>query len=267
MTVTTIPSLPTVSSVQPVRRLVMRAALVTLALTCLVACADESPGEACARGPLFSSARQRAERAVSELDRTTTIELEESVTAVVDQLLLLREISPRDLRDALGVLLAAYGQLVVALDDAAWNPEVANNDPAVSTARAAFAETSVAQAVEEVTQFYAQQCELALGESNPLFAITGTTLPLPESGDEASLDAPEDAGASASELQAVGFLIGETYGVALVAPEAECVARSLGATFADASDINVNDEQYFALVVETFVSCGVTTPPTTTPEN
>ena len=249
------------------RRRLAFGVMTLLVFASLTGCGDESPGEACARGPLFSSSRQRAERAVSELDRTTTIELEESVTAVVDQLLLLREISPRDLRDSLGVLLAAYGQLVVALDDVSWNPEVANNDPAVSAARAAFAETSVAQAVDEVTQFYAQQCELAIGESNPLFAITGTTLPLPESGEEASLDAAEVPGVTPSELQAVGFLIGETYGVALVAQEAECVARSLGTTFSDANDIDVNDEQYFALVVETFVSCGVTTPPTTTPEN
>ena len=249
------------------RRRLAFGGMTLLVFASLTGCGDESPGEACARGPLFSSSRQRAERAVSELDRTTTIELEESVTAVVDQLLLLREISPRDLRDSLGVLLAAYGQLVVALDDVSWNPEVANNDPAVSAARAAFAETSVAQAVDEVTQFYAQQCELAIGESNPLFAITGTTLPLPESGEEASLDAAEDPEVTPSELQAVGFLIGETYGVALVAQEAECVARSLGTTFSDANDIDVNDEQYFALVVETFVSCGVTTPPTTTPEN
>ena len=134
-------------------------------------------------------------------------------------------------------------------------------------ARAAFAETSVSTAADTVEQFFADQCKLALGESNPLFAVVGTTLPLPEPGEEPRLDAAEDPTVSPGELQSVGFLIGETYGVALVAQEAECIARSLGATFADASDVDVNDEQYFALVTETFVSCGVTTPPTTTPDN
>lgn len=240
---------------------------IVLCAVWLASCASDSPAEACARGPLVASARQRAERAVAELERTTTVELEESVTAVVDQLLLLRDISPRDLKDPLGTLIAAYGQLVVALDDVGWNPTVADNDAAVAKARAAFAETTVANAVENVTEFYAQQCEIALGESDPLFAITGTTLPLPESSDEPTLDAPDDPAAATNELQAVGFLIGETYGVALEASQAECVARSLGASFKSASDIDVNDEQYFALVKETFVSCGVTTPPTTTPDN
>lgn len=233
----------------------------------LASCSSESAGEACARGPLFSSARERAERAVAELERTTTVELEESVSSIVDQVLLLREVSPRSLRDPLGVLLAAYGQLVVAFDDVAWNPQVAMADPGVADARAAFAETSVSTAADTVEEFFADQCEIALGESNPLFAVTGTTLPLPEPGEEPRLDAAEDPVVTPSELQSVGFLIGETYGVALVAEEAECIARALGTTFSDASDIDVSDEQYFALVTETFVSCGVTTPPTTTPDN
>ena len=236
-------------------------ALLTVMAT---SCAAESAAEACARGPIFSSARVRAERAVSELDRTTTIELEESVTSVVDQLLLLREVSPRQLRGALGVLLAAYGQLVVALDDVAWNPQTATTDSAVSKARSAFAETSVAESADEVSRFFAQQCEIAIGESDPLFAITGTTLPLPESGDEASLDAAESNTVDDGELTAIGFTVGEAYGVALTADEAVCVARQLAGSKAK-DDASLDDETYFALIVEIFTSCAVATPPTTTP--
>ena len=228
------------------------------------ACASESAGEACARGPIFSSARERAERAVAELDRTTTIELEESVTQVIDQLLLLREVSPSSLRDPLGVLIAAYGQLVVALDEVAWNPQTADTDPAVSAARAAFAETSVAESVDEVSQFFDEQCKIALGESNPLFAITGTTLPLPESGDEASLDAAESNTVDDGELTAIGFTVGESYGVALTAQEALCVARALAGSQA-ARDAELDDAAYFAVIVEIFNTCAVATPPTTTP--
>lgn len=240
---------------------------LALIAVAVASCAAESPAEACARGPMFSSARTRAERAVAELERTTTVELQESVSAFVDQVLLLRDVSPRSLRDPLGVLLAAYGQLVVAFDDIAWNPQTASSDAVVATARSAFTETSVSMAADEIETFFADQCKLALDQSNPLFAVTGTTLPLPVAGQEPSLDAADDATVTPSELQAIGFLVGETYGVALVPSEAECIARSLGATFVDASDIDVSDEQYFRLVTETFVSCGVTTPPTTTPDN
>jgi hypothetical protein len=249
------------------RRCSATAAVVVVTAALLVGCAAESAADACARGPLFASSRERAERAVTELDRTTTVELEESVAAIVDQVLLLREVSPRSLRDPLGIMLAAYGQLVVALDDVSWDPQAAMADGAVARARAAFAETSVSQAADTVAEFFADQCEIALGESNPLFAVTGTTLPLPLPSEEPSLDAAEDTTVTPSELQAVGFLIGETYGVALVATEAECVARILGTNFNNQTDVDVNNEQYFALVTETFVSCGVTTPPTTTPDN
>lgn len=253
------------------RRLRIRASALivgsALCATMLLACGAESAAEVCARGPIFDSARQRAERAVAEFDRTTTIELEESVTSMVDQLLLLREISPRELRDPLGVLLAAYGQLVVALNDTAWNPQVAATDPTVASARSAFAETSVAEATDEVRDFFDQQCAVALGESNPLFAITGTTLPLPEVSEEPSLDAEEAPVVSDSELQAIGFLLGETYGVALLASEAECVARSLGVTLGEVTDVSLDDAQFFAKVTEVFTSCGVATPPTTTPDN
>ena len=240
---------------------------VVLVLVVASSCSADSAGEACALGPLFSSTRQRAERAVTELEQTTSVELEDSVSAVVDQVQLLREVSPRPLREPLGVLLAAYGQLVVAFDGVMWNPGVAMTDPSVAAARAAFAETSVSTAADSVEEFFVQRCQSAIEDSNPLFAVTGTTLPLPEVGEEPRLDAAEDQSVIQNELRAIGFLIGETYGVAVVSTEAECIARSLGTTFADARDIDLSDEEYFSVVRRTFVSCGVATPPTTTPDN
>lgn len=240
---------------------------IALIVTAIASCSSDSAGEACARGPLFSGTRQRAERAVTELELTTAIELKESVSAVVDQVQLLREVSPRSLREPLGVLLAAYGQLVVAFDAVMWNPGVAMTDPSVAAARAAFAETSVSTAADSVEEFFADQCESAIEESNPLFAVTGTTLPMPELGEEPRLDAAEDDVVTRTELQSIGFLVGETYGVALVSTEAECIGRSLGATFDDTPDIDFSDEQYFALIRQTFMSCEVATPPTTTPDN
>lgn len=247
----------------PVRAIAVCAAM--LAAMTLAACSNETAGEACARGPIFAAARARAERSVAEIDTTSTIELDESLNALVDQLLVLRDVSPRDLRDPLGTLLAAYGQLVVALDDVGWDPQSAASDPAVAKARAAFAETSVSDATNEVEAFFDEQCKVAVGESDPLFAVVGSTLPLPEVSEEPSRDAAEDDAATPSELASIGFVIGETYGVALVATEAECIAGRIGVTFADASDIDVDDEQFFALVRDSFVACGVTTPPTTAP--
>lgn len=233
----------------------------------VVACGSDTPAQACAQGPLFASARQRAERAVSELDGTTSIELEESVIAIADRVALMREVSPRSLRDPLGVLLAAYGQLVVALNDTGWDPASATNDPRVMSARAAFAEESVAAARTAVEDFLAEQCELARGASDPNFALTGTTLPLPEGSEEPSRDATEDDGATASELQSFGFAIGDSYGVVLDATQAECIARALGVTYVDGSDSDIDDDEFLATVSAAFTQCGVTTPPTTTPDN
>jgi hypothetical protein len=241
--------------------------MALLAVVALGACAGETAAQACAHGPIFGAARARAERSVAELDTTSTIELEESLAALVDQLLVLREAAPSELSASLGTLLAAYGQLVVALDGVAWNPQAAAADDSVATARAAFAETSVSDATNAVETFFDEQCEVAVGESDPLFAAVGSTLPLPAVSEDPSRDAAEDDAPSPSELAAIGFLIGERYGVALVAPEAECIASRLGEAFTDAEDIDLDDAAYFVLVRDTFDACGVTTPPTTTPDN
>jgi hypothetical protein len=41
----------------------------------------------------------------------------------------------------------------------------------------------------------------------------------------------------------------------------------LGTTFAGGNDIDVGDEALFDSVKTSFVSCGITTPPITTPDN
>lgn len=244
------------------KRLALCLLVVAMSLA-TAACGSDSPAQACAQGPLFASTRQRAERAVSELEITTTLELEESLLAMTDRIAILREVSPRSLRDPLGILLAAYGQLVVAFDQVSWDPTVGVADAGVATARAAFSEQSVASALTAVEDFLAEQCELARSGLNPGFALTGTTLPLPEISEEASTDADDNL-VSASELQAFGFALAEAYGVALVAQEAECVGRALGTTFSAGTDAQVDDEQFFALVVSAFTDCGVATTPTTT---
>jgi hypothetical protein len=233
----------------------------------LVACSGGSASDACIEGPLFANARARAERAVAELDRTTAIELEEAVLAMVDQVSVMREVSPGSLRDPLGVALAAYGQLVVALDTVGWDPVTASTDAKVASARRAFTDVSVSGALLEIEEFLEVQCEQVRSESNPNFAMTGTTLPIPVISEEPSRDANEDDVPTRSELEALGFAIAESYGVALTNMEAECVARELGTTFAGGNDIDVGDEALFDSVKTSFVSCGITTPPITTPDN
>lgn len=244
-----------------------RTTAVGLCLVMLVACGSDAPAQACAQGPLFASARQRAERAVSELDSTSSIELEEAVLAIADRIAVLRDVSPRQWRDPLGVLLAAYGQLVVALDDVSWDPTVAATDSGVAKSRAAFAEDSVARALSAVEDLLVEQCELARGASNPDFALTGTTLPLPVISEDPTSDVDDGSVVGPSEWQALGFGIAEAYGVALEAEQAECLGRSLGVTFVDGNDIDVDDEQFFALIQTFFSECGISTPPTTVPGN
>ena len=237
------------------------AAVVTaLLVVALVGCGDESPAAACSQGTLFAAARQRVERAVSELDTTTSLELQESVVAMSDLVAVMREVSPRSLRDPLGVLLAAYGQLVVSLDSVGFDPMAAETSASVANARRAFTDRSVAEALSAVESFLASQCELARGATNPGFALTGTTLPLPEIVEEPNRDIIEDGSDTALELQTLGFAIGETYGIALQATQAQCIGQQMFELFGasgDLDDIDVDDEEFLGIVRQTFVDCGV----------
>lgn len=244
-----------------------RPALWLFVALLLSSCSANSPADACARGELYESASIRMESAVNDLDRTTSVELRAAVSNLVDQVAILREVSPRALRDPLGILLAAHGQLAVALERIDWNPTVGLTDPLVAAARSAFGDQSVVEAGSVIAAFFVEQCQLALSERAGLFAVTGTTLPLPEPGEEARLDATEEDDPSSGELRALGLVIGDRYGVVLGDVEAECVARVLGTRFSDATDIAVEDEEYFAIVRGAFATCGISSPPVTTTNN
>lgn len=236
-----------------------------LALVAVSACGGDSVADTCEQSGLLENARARVERAVTTLEQTSQLELEEATLDIVDRLALLREVAPRDLRSPLGVLLAAYGQLTVSLGNIGWSPTLAANDAAVQTARRAFTDQSVATANSTLAEWVEAQCGREQSAIDPAFAASGSTLPMPEMSEEPSRDADEGSSVNESELQAIGYIIGETYGVALEASDAECVARTLGVTFGEASDVTLGDTEFFAEVEKVFASCGVTTPPTTTP--
>ena len=241
--------------------------MTALLVVSLVGCGDESPAAACSQGTLFAASRQRVERAVSELDTTTSLELQESVIAMSDLVAVMREVSPRSLRESLGVLLAAYGQLVVSLDAIGFDPVAASTSARVASARVAFTDKSVVEALIAVEDFLTDQCELARSATNPGFALTGTTLPLPEIVEEPSRDVIEDGSDTALELQTLGFAYGETYDIALEASQAQCIGQQLFALFGSSGnldDVDVDDEEYLDLVRQTFVDCGVTSLVTTT---
>jgi len=241
--------------------------MASLSLAGLAACAGDSVADTCEQASLLENARARVERAVTTLEQTSQRELEEATLDIVDRLSLMRDVAPRDLRSPLGVLLAAYGQLTVSLGNIGWDPTLATNDAAVQSARRAFTDESVAGANTSLVAWVEAQCGQVQSALDPAFAASGTTLPMPEMSEEPSRDADEGSSVNETELQAIGYVIGETYGVALVASEAECVARTLGVTFGEASDVTLDDSEFFAEVVKVFASCGVTTPPTTTPNN
>jgi hypothetical protein len=248
------------------QRIIAAAATVVL-VTSLAACADATPAAACSQGTLFAAARQRVERAVSELDTTTSLELQESVVAMSDLVAVMREVSPRSLREPLGVLLAAYGQLVVSLDAVGFDTVAATTNASVANARIAFTDQSVVAALTAVENFLIDQCELARSATNPDFALTGTTLPLPEISEEPNRDVIEDGSDVALELQALGFTIGDSYGVVLEAPQAQCIGQQmflLFGTTGELDDVDIDDDEYLGIVRQTFTDCGVTSLTTTT---
>ena len=241
--------------------------MTALLVVSLVGCGDESPAAACSQGTLFAASRQRVERAVSELDTTTSLELQESVITMSDLVAVMREVSPRSLRESLGVQLAAYGQLVVSLDAIGFDPVAASTSARVASARVAFTDKSVVEALIAVEDFLTDQCELARSATNPGFALTGTTLPLPEIVEEPSRDVIEDGSDTALELQTLGFAYGETYDIALEASQAQCIGQQMFALFGSSGnldDVDVDDEEYLDFVRQTFVDCGVTSLVTTT---
>ena len=243
------------------------AAMTALLVVSLVGCGDASPAAACSQGTLFAASRQRVERAVSELDTTTSLELQESVIAISDLVAVMREVSPRSLREPLGVLLAAYGQLEVSLDAIGFDPVAASTSARVASARVAFTDKSVVEALIAVEDFLTDQCELARSATNPGFALTGTTLPLPEIVEEPSRDVIEDGSDTGLELQTLGFAYGETYDIALEASQAQCIGQQMFALFGSSGnldDVDVVDEEYLDIVRRTFVDCGVTSLVTTT---
>jgi hypothetical protein len=243
----------------------MLGVVAVLAVVAVSACGGDNVADTCEQAALLENARARVERAITTLEQTSQLELEEATLDIVDRLALMRDVAPRDLRSPLGVLLAAYGQLTVSLGNTGWDPTLAANDAAVQSARRAFTDQSVATANTSLAEWVEAQCGRAQSAIDPAFAASGTTLPMPEMSEEPSRDAEEESSVSDSELQAIGDVIGESYGVALVASEAECVARTLGVTFGEANDVTLDDSEFFAEVVNVFASCGVTTPPTTTP--
>jgi len=236
------------------------AAVTALLVVTLAGCGDESPAAACSQGTLFAASRQRVERAVSELDTTTSLELQESVIAMSDLVAVMREVSPRSLREPLGVLLAAYGQLVVSLDAIGFDPVAASTSARVASARVAFTDKSVVEALIAVEDFLTDQCELARSATNPGFALTGTTLPLPEIVEEPSRDVIEDGSDTALELQTLGFAYGETYDIALEASQAQCIGQQMFELFGSSDnldDVDIDDEEYLGIVRQTFTDCGV----------
>jgi hypothetical protein len=236
------------------------AATSALLVVTLAGCGDGAPAAACSQGTLFAAARQRVERAVSDLDTTTSLELQESVVAMSDLVAVMREVSPRSLREPLGVLLAAYGQLVVSLDAVGFDPMAAATTASVANARRAFTEMSVAEALTAVENFLIDRCELARSATNPGFALTGTTLPLPEIVEDPNRDIIEDGSDTALELQTLGFAIGETYGIALQASQAQCIGQQMFELFGasgDLDDIDVDDDEYLRIVRQIFTDCGV----------
>lgn len=241
--------------------------LVALLIAPLAGCATDDPQAACTQGPAFAAARLRADLAVSELSSTTRLELEESVVAITDQVGLLREVSPRALRDPLGVVLAAYGQLLVALDALGWDPLLAASDARVSSARAAFADDTVSSAFADVEAFFDEQCRLALGDTFGNLAVVGTTLPLPPESQEPSLDGSEEDGAPDQELRAIAATLVQRYGVVLSDEEALCLGRLLVASALTASDTDLDDAALQAILIQLFNRCSLDTTPLTNPDN
>jgi hypothetical protein len=224
-------------------------------------------GSACSSREDFCRAFPGADADLSRVDAAliddpfvSSFDARESITRLVDRLTLLREAAPRSVRDSLGTLLAAYGQVAVAYEAVDWDPQVAAGDDGVATARSALGSGDIVVAREELAAYATGECNVDVDPARLGDFVVPTTLPLPSFSPEPAADAP-DQGATEDVLSAVGFVIAEAYRIAITVEQAACV----GARAADdeASLADDTPEQTHEWTVNAFAECGITTVPTT----
>lgn len=237
---------------------IVRLMLVAGIAVCLSACSSRE--DFCRAVPGADAALTRVDAGLVDEHFVSSVDARDSITLLIDRLTLLREAGPRAVRGSLGTLLAAYGQVAVAYEAVGWDPQVAVGDDGVATARTALGDEAVITARGELAAYATSECNIDIDPAQLGDFLSPTTLPLPSFSPEPAADAP-DEGTAENVLSAVGFVIAETYRIAVTNEEAQCV----GARAAD-DDVRLADatpEETHEWTVNVFAQCGITTVPTT----
>ncbi len=214
----------------------------------------------CRALPGVDAALTRVDTGLIDEPFMSVVDARDSITLLVDRLTLLREAAPRAVRSALGNLLAAYGQVAVAYEAVDWDPQVASGDDAVASARTALGNEDIVAARDDLSAYATQECDVDVDPARLGDFVVPTTLPLPSFSEEPAADAP-DQGAAEDVLSAVGFVIAETYRVAITIEQAACVGAR--AAVDDARLADATPEETHEWAVSVFAECGITTVPTT----
>ena len=239
-------------------RLLARLVLVVGVAVGAAACSSRE--DFCRALPGVDAALTRVDAGLIDEPFVSSVDARESITLLVDRLTLLREAGPRAVRSALGSLLAAYGQVAVAYEAVDWDPQVAAGDDGVAAARSALGGSDIVTAREELVAYATGECDIDIDPAQLGNFVVPTTLPLPSFSPEPAADAP-DQGSSENVLSAVGFVIAETYRIAITIDQAECVGARAAAD--DARLADATPEETHEWTVDVFAECGITTVPTT----
>ncbi len=240
----------------PVR--ILRVALVCGLLVGVAACSSRE--DFCRALPGANAALGRVDVGVLDEPFASVVDAQESVLLLIDRLTLLREASPREVRSALGTLLAAYGQVAVAYEAVGWDPQVASGDDGVVAARATLGNADVVSARDELSTYASKECNIDVDPARLGDFIVPTTLPLPSFSSEPAADVP-DQGTNEDVLSAVGFVIAEEYGMAITIEEAACIGERAAADDALLNEATADETYRWA--VSAFSTCDIPTVPTT----
>ena len=224
------------------------------------ASACSSRDDFCRALPGVDAALNRVDTGLIDEAFVSVVDARDSISLLVDRLTLLREAAPRAVRDSLGNLLAAYGQVAVAYEAVGWDPQVAAGDGGVTAARTALGNGDIVAAREELAAYATQECEVDVDPTRLGDFIVPTTLPLPSFSPEPAADAP-DQGTTEDVFSAVGFVIAEAYGIAITIEQATCVGSRSAADEAELAE--ASSQATHEWTVSAFAACGITTVPTT----
>lgn len=192
---------------------------------------------------------------LADLGSLSAGQIRDTMFEVVANLQAFNEVSPREIKTEIELLLNTYGALSDALEAIDWDGSAAYQDAAVTSAGVRLASDEIQNAQADFARYISDNCSVEIGNAVNQFPNVGSTLPDPviPSDDEKNLDVSADN--EDSVARAFGYVVVERFGLAITDDQANCVGSALLA--ATSGDSSIIDMTYWDMLQEIFNSCDV----------